>query len=162
AKDWPDESRQVICCSRPLLGLPKRGKTAKIRADSKLVWRLSAMLIRTVVLAAAVSASSLSSAAALSEQSELLCSPEGLMRLIPKFNVNGQFTIPDPNTDLPTFLSAHQGLSNAVDMILAQENTSQNPSTVGSLPSRPLIFASNWLSSEVGMQTDGVNLNSPE
>ena len=118
--------------------------------------------IRTVVLALAVSASSLSSAAALSAQSELLCSPEGLMRLIPQFNVNGQFTIPDPNADLQTFLSAHQGLSNAVDMILAQENISQNPSDVGSLPSRPLIFASNWLSSEVGLQTDGTNLNSPE
>src|SRR6266511_1420803 len=39
---------------------------------------------------------------------------------------------------------------------------SQNPSNVGSLPSRPLIFASNWLSSEVGIQTDGKNLNSPE
>jgi hypothetical protein len=118
--------------------------------------------IRTVVLAVAVSASSLSSAATLSEQSELLCSPEGLMRLIPQFNVNGQFTIPNPNTDLQTFLSAQQGLSNAIDMILAQENISQNPANVGSLPSRPLIFASNWLSSEVGIQTDGTNLSSPE
>jgi hypothetical protein len=111
--------------------------------------------LRTVVLAVAVSASSLSSAAPLSEQSELLCSPEGLMRLIPQFNVNGQFTIPDPNTDLQTFLSAQQGLSNAIGMILARENLSQDPSNVGSLPSRPLIFASNWLSSEVGIETDG-------
>ena len=118
--------------------------------------------IRTVVLAVALSASSLSSAATLSAQSELLCSPEGLMRLIPQFNVNGQFTIPDPNTDLQTFLSAQQGLSNAIDMILARENMSQDPSSVGSLPSRPLIFASNWLSSEVGVETDGMNLNSPE
>src|SRR5258708_20172857 len=47
-------------------------------------------------------------------------------------------------------------------MILAQGNISQNPSNVGSLTSRPLIFASNWLSSEVGIQTDGTNLNSPE
>src|SRR5262245_700137 len=127
--------------------------------------RISAMFtfsIRTVVLAVAVSASSLSSAANLSEQSELLCSLEGLMRLIPQFNVNGQFTIPNPNTDLQTFLSTQQGLSNAIDMILSQENISQNPSNVGSLPSRPLIFASNWLSSEVGIQTDGTNLNSPE
>ena len=105
--------------------------------------------IRTVVLAVAVSASSPSGAATLSAQSELLCSPEGLMRLIPQFNVNGQFTIPNPNTDLQTFLSAQQGLSNAIDMILAKENISQNPSDVGSLPSRPLTFASNWLSSEV-------------
>ena len=123
--------------------------------------------IRMVLLAVAVSASSLfgaapSSAAALSVQSELLCSPEGLMRLIPQFSVNGKFTIPDPNTDLQTFLSAQQGLSNAIDMILAQENISQNPSDVGSLPSRPLKFASNWLSSEVGLQTDGTNLTSPE
>jgi hypothetical protein len=98
--------------------------------------------IRIVLLAVAVSASSLSStlsssAATLSVQSELLCSPEGLMRLIPQFNVNGKFTIPDPNTDLQTFLSAQQGLSNAIDMILAQENISQNPPDVGSLPSRP-------------------------
>jgi len=120
------------------------------------------MFVRTVVLAVAVSASSLSSAAALSAQSELLCSPEGLMRLIPRFNVNGKFTIPDPNADLQTFLSVQQNLSNVIDMVLARENTSQDPSDVGSLPSRPLIFASNWLSSEVGIQTDGTNLNSPE
>src|SRR3974377_2081612 len=118
--------------------------------------------IRTVALAVAVFASSISSAANLSAQSELLCSPEGLMRLIPQFNVNGRFTIPDPNANLQTFLSAHQGLSNAIDMILAKENISQNPSDVGSLPSRPLTFASNWLSSEVGIQTDGTNLSSPE
>ena len=118
--------------------------------------------IRTAVIAVAVSASSLFSAATLSAQSELLCSPEGLMRLIPQLNVNGQFTIPNPNTDLQTFLSAQQGLSNAIDMILAQENISQNPSDVGILPSRPLIFASNWLSSEVGIQTEGKKLSSPE
>ena len=113
-------------------------------------------------VAAALSASSFSSAATLSAQSELLCSPEGLMRLIPQFEANGQFTIPDPNADLQAFLSAQQGLSNAIDMILAQENMSQNPSDVGARPSRPLTFASNWLSSEVGIQTDGTNLNSPE
>src|SRR6516225_6869395 len=141
------------------------GKTQKFVPVRSSFGRTSAMFIfhiRTVVLAIAVSASSLSSAATLSVQSELLCSPEGLMRLIPQFNVNGQFTIPNPNTDLQTFLSAQQGLSNAIDMILAQENISQNPSNVGSLPSRPLIFASNWLSSEVGIQTDGTNLSSPE
>jgi hypothetical protein len=118
--------------------------------------------IRTVVVAVALSGSSLSSAATLSAQSELLCSPEGLMRLIPQFNVNGKFTVPDPNTDLQKFLSAQQGLSNAIEMILAQENISQNPSDVGSLPSRPLLFASNWLDSEVGLQTDGTKLDSPE
>jgi hypothetical protein len=118
--------------------------------------------IRTAVLAVAVSASSLSSAATLSAQSELLCSPEGLVQLIPQFNVNGQFTVPDPNADLPKFLSVHQGLSNAIDMILAQENISKNPSDVGSHPSRPLIFASNWLDSEVGVETDGTSINSIE
>ena len=87
------------------------------------------MFMRTVVLAVAVFASSLSNAATLSEQSELLCSPEGLMRLIPQFDVNGKFTIPDPNTDLQTFLSAQQGLSNAIDMILAQENI-REPRTI--------------------------------
>ena len=81
--------------------------------------------IRAVVLVVAVFGSSISSPANLSEQSELLCSPEGLMRLIPQFNVNGRFTIPNPNADLQTFLSAQQGLSNAIDMILAQENISQ-------------------------------------
>ena len=88
---------------------------------------MSIFSIGTAALAIAVSASSLSRAATLSAQSELLCSPEGLMRLIPQFDVNGEFTIPDPNADLQKFLSAHQGLSNAVDMILTQENISQNP-----------------------------------
>src|SRR6478609_9228655 len=141
------------------------GKNAKIQAGSDFVRRIPAMFtfsIRAVVLAGALSASSLSCAATLSAQSELLCSPEGLMRLIPQFNVNGTFTIPDPNADLQKYLSAHQGLSNVIDMIVAQENISQNPAEVGRLPSRPLIFASNWLSSEVGLQTNGTELNSPE
>jgi hypothetical protein len=140
-------------------------QSANIRAGSALKQRVSAMFIswmRIVVLAVAMSASSLAGAAPLSAQSELLCSPEGLMQLIPRFNVNGQFTIPDPTTDLQAFLSVQQGLSNAIDMILARENISQDPSDVGSLPSRPLILAGNWLSSEVGLQTDGTNLNSPE
>ena len=131
AKTCATESRQVICCLRPLFGLPKRGKNAKVRAGSEFIRRISAVFIfsiRIVVFAVAVFASSLSSAATLSVQSELLCSPEGLMRLIPQFNVNGQFTIPNPNTDLQTFLSAQQGLSNAIDMILTQENISQKMS----------------------------------
>jgi hypothetical protein len=131
----------------------------------EFIRRISAMFffsVRTALLAAAMSASPLCGAAALSAQSELLCSPEGLMRLIPQLNVHGQFTIPDPNADLQTFLSVQQGLLNAVDMIIAQENISQTPSDVGSLPSRPLMFATNWLSSEVGLQTDGTNLSSPE
>src|SRR5260370_24328830 len=102
--------------------LAKARENAKIRAGSEFIRRISAMFmfsIRTVVLAVAVSASSLSSAAPLSEQSELLCSPEGLMRLLPQFNVNWQFTIPNPNTDFHTFLSAQSVLSNAIDMIVA-------------------------------------------
>jgi hypothetical protein len=151
---------------------PKSERTGTARRGMRLantgINALIATFRRTLApmfsigLAVAVSAWSPSSAATLSEQSELLCSPEGLMRLIPRFDVNGQFTIPNPNTDLQTFLSAQQGLSNAIDMILARENISQNPSDVGSLPSRPLIFPSNWLSSEVGIQTDGTTLNSPE
>jgi hypothetical protein len=138
----------------------------KVRlANARLGALISAFrrtLAAMVSIGVAVAASASSNAAPLSEQSELLCSPEGLMRLIPQFGVNGQFTIPNPNTDLQTFLSAQQGLSNAIDMILAQENMSQTPSDIGRRPSRPLIFASNWLSSEVGIQTDGTNLNSPE
>jgi hypothetical protein len=120
--------------------------------------------MRFLVIAAALAFCGAGVAAAqpVSGPSDLLCSPEGLMRLIPQFNVNGEFTIPDPNADLPTFLSAQQGLSNAIDMILAQENMRQDPSTVGRLPSRPLTFASNWLSSEVAIETDGTTLTSPE
>src|SRR5262245_39680962 len=121
SENWSEESRQVICCWRPLLGLPKRGKNAKIRAASEFKRRIPAMFIfsiRTVVLAVAVSASSLSSAATLSEQSELLCSPEGLMRLIPQFDVNGQFAIPDHNTELQKFLSEQKCLSIVIDIII--------------------------------------------
>src|SRR5262249_3244200 len=53
-----------IVGSRRLLSLPKRGKKAKTRAGSEFIRRISAMFIfsiRTVVLAVAVSASSLSS-----------------------------------------------------------------------------------------------------
>jgi hypothetical protein len=123
---------------------------------------MSILAIRAFVLAVALSASSVAGAATLSEQSELLCSPEDLMRLMPQFDVDGAFTVPDPNADLQTFLSAQQGLLNAVEMILARENIAQDPSRVGSLPSRPLIFGSDWLSSEVGVMTDGTGLESPE
>jgi hypothetical protein len=164
-KTSPKNRGRLSAARERCLACQSAGKNAKILAGSEFIRRIPAMFIffiRTVVLAVALAVSSFSSAANLSAQSELLCSPEGLMRLIPQFNVNGQFTIPNPVTDLQTFLSAQQGLSNAIDMILAKENMSQDPSSVGSLPSRPLIFASNWLSSEVGIQTDGTNLNSPE
>ena len=120
--------------------------------------------MRVFMAAAALAVCSAGMAAAqpVSAQAELLCSPEGLMRLLPQFNVGGKFTVPDPNADLPRFLSAHQGLSNAIDMILAQENVRQAPATVGSLPSRPLTFAGNWLASEVGLETDGTTLSAPE
>jgi hypothetical protein len=140
----------------------------RVRLAGTGIGALVATLQRTLAtmvsigVAVAVSASSPSRAAPLSAQSELLCSPEGLMRLIPQFDVNGQFTIPDPNADLQRFLSAQQGLSNAIDMILARENISQDPSEIGRLPSRPLVYASNWLASEVGIQTDGTNLGSVE
>lgn len=161
-------ARRIKAGHKPLATAARSVETLKnlrTRAGSEFIRRSSAMFIfsiRTAILAVAVSASSVSGVAALSVQSELLCSPEGLMSLIPQFNVNGQFKIPNPNTDLQTFLSAQQGLSNAVDMILAQENINQNPSNVGRLPSRPLMFAAKWLSSEVGIQTDGTHLNSPE
>lgn len=121
-----------------------------------------AMSIRAAAVALAALVSSPSGAAALSEQAELLCSPEGLMRLIPEFDVDGDFTIPDPNADLQKFLSAQQGLLNAIEMILARENLSQDPSAVGSLPSRPMLFPGAWLASEVGVMTDGTSLKSPE
>jgi hypothetical protein len=165
AKTGPKNQGRSIAARDRWSACQGAAKTQKFRPGSALIRRISAMFIfsvRTIVFAVAVSASSLSSAVPLSAQSELLCSPEGLMRLLPQFNVNGKFTIPDPNADLQTFLSVQQGLSNAIDMILARENMSQNPSDVGSLPSRPLIFASNWLSSEVGIQTDGTKLKSPE
>jgi hypothetical protein len=134
--------RRCLACQ----GAGKTQKFAPIRSSFRRISAMSIFSIGAAVLAVAVTASSVSRADPLSAQSELLCSPEGLMRLIPQFNVNGKFTIPNPNTDLQTFLSAQQGLSNAIDMILVQENTRQNPSDIGSLPSRPLIFASNWLS----------------
>src|SRR5262249_61644126 len=67
--------------SRPLPGLPRHGKNAKIRAASELIRRIPAMFIfsiRTVVLAVAASASSLSSAAPLSVQSEIVVQPRRL------------------------------------------------------------------------------------
>jgi hypothetical protein len=79
---------------------------------------MSLFFIRTVIVAAALSASTVASAATLSEQSELLCSPEGLARLIPQFNVNGQFTIPDPNADLQSAVVAQQSVLRPDAMVI--------------------------------------------
>ena len=56
-------------------------------------------------------------------------------------------------------LSAQQGLSNAIEMILARE-TSLDPSTVGSLPSRPLVPATGCPASR--HTDDGTIWGSPE
>jgi hypothetical protein len=120
------------------------------------------MRFSMVAAALVFCAAGVAAAQPVSAPSDVLCSPEGLMRLVPQFDVKGQFTIPDPNADLPAFLSAQQGLSNAVDMILARENLRQDPSAVASLPSRPLLFARDWLASEVALETDGTTLRSPE
>lgn len=120
------------------------------------------IFLKAAALATLACASSLCGAAALSAQAELLCSPEGLMRLVPQLDVGGKFTIPDPNADLQAFLSAQQGLSNAIDMILTQESARQDAAEVASRPSRPLALPGRWLASEVGILTDGSKLGSPE
>ena len=45
------------------------------------------------------------------------------MQLVTQFKgPDGHFAVPDPTVSLPDFLTAQQGLSNAIDMILAQQN----------------------------------------
>ena len=50
------------------------------------------------------------------------------MQLVTQFKgPDGHFAVPDPTVSLPDFLTAQQGLSNAIDMILAQQNLQGDP-----------------------------------
>ena len=82
----------------------------------------------------------------------LLCSPEGLARLMPQFEVDaqGQLVVPDPSEDLPRFLSAQQGLSNLITAVLARQNSGSESLNHIATPYPPLQFGSYWLAAEVG------------
>lgn len=91
----------------------------------------------------------------------LLCSPEGLARLMPQFAVDreGQLIVPDPSEDLPRFLSAQQGLSNLITAILARQNSEPQPISRFAKPYPPLQFGAYWLAAEVGIKTSGKRLS---
>lgn len=90
------------------------------------------------------------------EAGSSFCSPEGLMDLIPSLrNANGQFQIPDPNTDLQGFYKAHQSLTNAINAALAQSDMQQSPAQAAQNIHEPLTFSPNWRSAEVGVNTSG-------
>lgn len=85
-----------------------------------------------------------------------LCSKEGLMRLVPQLrNADGNFQVPDPTKDLAAFLAAQQGLSNAIDMILAQAHATGDPYAIAAGRNAPLTFGAHWRAAEIGIQTDG-------
>lgn len=88
-----------------------------------------------------------------------LCSKAGLMKLVPQFkNAQGKFQVPDPSKDLAAFLAAQQGLSNAIDTILAQTNATADPYRASTDRHAPLRFGSHWRAAEVGIQTDGKSI----
>ena len=99
------------------------------------------------------------SAAEPTDAAQDLCSKEGLMRLAPEFrNAEGNFQVPDPSKDLHAFLAAHQGLSNAIDMLLARANLAGDPYAAAQRRHVPLRFGSHWRAAEVGIQTDGKSI----
>lgn len=103
-------------------------------------------------LAAVMGATSAQPSAAAQD----LCSKDGLMRLVPQFrNADGRFQVPDPKEDLATFLAAQQGLSNAIEMILAQANATGDPYAVAAGRNAPLTFGAHWRAAEIGIKTDG-------
>ena len=85
-----------------------------------------------------------------------LCTKEGLMKLVPQFrNENGAFQVPDPTRDLSAFLAAQQGLSNAIEMLLAKANVEGDPFRAATARNAPLVFGAHWRAAEVGIKTDG-------
>ena len=85
-----------------------------------------------------------------------LCSKDGLMRLVPQFrNADGRFQVPDPTNDMVAFLAAQQGLSNAIEMILAQVNIAGDPYKASTARNAPLTFGAHWRAAEIGIRTDG-------
>src|SRR5271156_1179286 len=92
-----------------------------------------------------------------------LSSPDGLMRLVPQLkNANGQFAIPNPKTDLQSFLLVHQSLTNIIEMALAQANAKKNPYSIAGSNQISLTFPSSWRSAEVGVMTDGKTISFPD
>ena len=84
-----------------------------------------------------------------------LCSPEGLMRLVPQLkNQKGEFEIPNPKVDLQKFLTVRQSLLNIIEMALTRADLMRDPYAYSSNPHKTLKFSPHWRAAEVGFVTD--------
>jgi len=120
--------------------------------------QLGASLAGLLLFVAAASAGCAPEAPSKAAQD--LCSKDGLMRLVPQLrNADGRFQIPDPIKDLDTFLAAQQGLSNAIETILAKARAAHDPYSVAVGRNTPLSFGSRWRAAEVGIKTDGRSIS---
>ncbi|MEO6052866.1 MAG: hypothetical protein ABIP97_02535 [Chthoniobacterales bacterium] len=86
-----------------------------------------------------------------------LSSQEGLMRLVPELkNAEGKFEVPNPMGDkkaLEKFMNVHQTLMRLIEMALVQANIHADPYKVHESPKVRVQYPSDWLSSEIGVQT---------
>ncbi|HUU25741.1 MAG TPA: hypothetical protein VMW68_09290 [Methyloceanibacter sp.] len=122
--------------------------------STRLGWGLAGALL------VAVAASGGCTPTEPSRAAQDLCSKDGLMRLVPQLrNADGHFQVPDPTKDLAGFLAAQQGLSNAIEMVLAQTNAAGDPYRAFAGGNAPLTFGARWRAAEIGIQTDGKTIS---
>lgn len=125
------------------------------------VWAASIGLL--VALTALVGACSDGDDDRSAAQDERLCSPEGLMELVPELEgADGRFAIPDPTRDLEGFLDVQHGLTNAVEITLARTNAQADAGTVADDLPETMTFGNRWRSAEIGIETDGTTVSFPD
>jgi hypothetical protein len=116
-------------------------------------------MITSALVAAGCSSSNTTKSSAVND----LCSTDGIAKLVPQLrDANGKFTIPNPNSDLASFVAAQRALSNVISVALTQAESKVDIESVANSIKDPVTFPQAWRSAEVGVGTDGNKIVYPE
>lgn len=102
--------------------------------------------------------------AKIEKSNNFLCSPEGLMSVIPELkSKEGKLQIPDPTKNLSEFYKVHNKLSNLILAELTKAYIKMSPSEIGdSIYNTPLVLDKKWRSAEIGIATNGNKIYFPD
>lgn len=127
----------------------------------KLDHRIPLVGLAAIALTAATV--SCSDAGSVSATGKNLCSTDGLMQLVPGLaNSDGQFQVPNPTTDLDSFLKVQQGLTNAIDVQLVKASVEMTAQSAAENVRPAMTFQKDWRSAEIGVSTDGKTVSLPD
>ncbi len=120
-------------------------------------------LVGLAVVALTAATVSCSDSGSVTPTGDNLCSPDGLMTLVPELqNADGDFEIPNPTTDLEGFLKVQQGLTTAIDVDLVKASVEVTAQSAAANVTPAMTFQKEWRSAEIGVSTNGSTVSFPD